>query len=63
MKAEDVYNISIHLSDNELVKLIGLLKQHVINKSNKGRRNIRKKLISDEEARAHILKRVFKIYR
>ncbi len=29
MNAKDVYNIAIHLSDNELVKLNGLLENYL----------------------------------
>ena len=61
MKAEEVYNIAIHLSDNELERLYILLQNIVNNKQIKVRIPFRKKLISDEEAREYLLKTVFKL--
>lgn len=61
MKAEEVYNIAIHLSDKELERLYSLLHDKVKSKLNKVPASKRKKLISDDEARAFILKTVFKI--
>ena len=61
MKAEEVYNIAIHLSDNELERLFSLLKNKVKYIPNKVRRPFRKKLISDEAAREYLLKTLFKL--
>ena len=54
MKAEEVYNIAINLPEKELERLYALLQKNVC-------KPIKKKLITDEEARNYILKTVFKV--
>ncbi len=61
MRAEEVYNIAIYLPEKELERLYSLLQNKVCKKQNKNCKTIKKKLITDEEARKYILKTVFKI--
>jgi hypothetical protein len=62
MKAEEVYNIAIHLSENELVRLYTLLEKKISKKQKSIRKpRIKKKLITDEEALRYVLKTVFKV--
>lgn len=61
MRAEEVYNIAIHLPEKELERLYTLLEKRVCKKPRKSCKTIKKKLITDEEARRYILKTVFKI--
>lgn len=61
MRAEEVYNIAIHLPEKELERLCTLLEKRVCKRPIKSCKTIRKKLITDEEARRYILKVVFKI--
>ena len=61
MKAEEVYNIAIHLPEKELERLYILLQKEVC-KGQKGYcKPIKKRLITDDEARDYILKIVFRI--
>ncbi len=61
MKAEEVYNIAIHLPEKELERLYTLLKKQVCIKIDTVCRHPKKKLITDEEAKRYILKTVFRI--
>ncbi len=61
MRAEEVYNIAIYLPEKELERLYTLLEKRFCKKQNKYCKPIKKKLITDEEARRYILKTVFKI--
>ncbi len=61
MRAEEVYNIAIHLPEKELERLYTLLEKNVCKKKNHTCKPIKKKLITDEEARRYILKTVFKV--
>ena len=58
MKAETLFNIAIHLSDNELQRLNNL----IVAKLNLRPKNLDKKpLLSDEEVENFILKTVFNV--
>jgi hypothetical protein len=61
MKAEEVYNIAIHLSEKELERLYALLQKRIYKKQNKVCKLPKKKLITEEEAKRYIYKTVFKI--
>jgi hypothetical protein len=61
MKAEEVYNIAIYLPEKELERLYALLEKKVWKRQNKYCNPIKKKLITEEEARKYILKTVFKV--
>ena len=61
MRAEEVYNIAIYLPEKELERLYALLEKKVCKRQSKYCKTIKKKLITDEEARRYILKTVFKI--
>lgn len=61
MKAEEVYNIAIHLPEKELERLYTLLAKDVCKERMRGCKPIRQKLITDEVARSYILKTVFRI--
>ncbi|RKS00587.1 hypothetical protein C8C84_0206 [Flavobacterium sp. 102] len=61
MRAEEVYNIAIHLPEKELERLYTLLEKRVCKKPTKSCKTTKKKLITDQEARLYILKTVFKI--
>lgn len=61
MKAEEVYNIAIHLPEKELERLCTLLEKRDCKKENNTCKLIKQKLITDEEARRYLLKTVFKI--
>ncbi|WP_264522383.1 hypothetical protein [Flavobacterium sp. N1994] len=61
MKAEEVYNIAIHLSEMELERLYALLKKRICKKQNIVFKSPKKLLITDEEARRYLLKTVFKM--
>lgn len=61
MRAEEVYSIAIYLSEKELERLYILLEKKVYKRQNKYCKPIKKKLITNEEARKYILKTVFKI--
>ncbi|WP_333877721.1 hypothetical protein [Flavobacterium sp.] len=58
MRAEEVYNIAIHLPEKELERLYTLLSSKVVKQQRD--KPVKKKLITDEEARKFILKTVFK---
>ena len=62
MKAEEVYNIAVHLPEKELERLYTLLKHSVCKHQHLACRPPKKKLITDEEARNYILKTVFRIH-
>jgi L-rhamnose mutarotase len=61
MRAEEVYNIAIYLPEKELERLYTLLEKKVCKRQNKHCKPIKKKLITDEEARRYVLRTVFKI--
>lgn len=61
MRAEEVYNIAIHLPEKELQRLYTLLERMVCKKQERDCKPPKKKLITDEEAKRYILKTVFKI--
>ena len=61
MKAEEVYNIAIHLPEKELERLYTLLEKNVCKKKSLVCKRAKKKLITDEEARSYILKTVFRV--
>lgn len=61
MRAEEVYNIAIHLPEKELERLYTLLGDKVVKQKKKNDKPIKKKLITDEEARNFILRTVFKV--
>lgn len=63
MRAEEVYNIAIHLPEKELERLYALLEKKVCKQQNGICKLNKKSLISDEEARSYILKTVFHINR
>lgn len=60
MRAEEVYNIAIHLPEKELERLYTLLEKRVCNAKKVYCKPTKKKLITDEEARRYLLKTVFK---
>ena len=66
MRAEEVYNIAIHLPEKELERLYTLLKHSVCKHQHQHQhlacKPPKKKLITDEEARNYILKTVFRIH-
>jgi hypothetical protein len=61
MKAEEVYNIAIHLPEKELERLYTLLESKFFKKQKAHCKTVKKILITEEEARWYILKTVFKI--
>jgi len=61
MRAEEVYNIAIHLPEKELERLYTLLGDKVVKQKKKNYKPIKKKLITDEEAREFILRTVFRV--
>lgn len=61
MKAEEVYNIAIYLPEKELERLCTLLQKKVCKVQKEYCKPIKRKLITDEEARRYILKTVFRI--
>jgi hypothetical protein len=61
LKAEEVYNIAIHLPEKELERLYTLLEKKVCKKQKTYCKTTKRKLITDEEAKRYILKTVFKI--
>lgn len=61
MRAEEVYNIAIHLPEKELERLYTLLGDKVVKQKMKNEKPVKKKLITDEEARNFILRTVFRI--
>ncbi len=61
MRAEEVYNIAIHLPEIELERLYAFLQRDIFKNSNKKTKPVKRKLISDEEATSYILKTVFKL--
>ena len=61
MRAEEVYNIAIHLPEKELERLYMLLQKKVCKPQIKHCKPLKKKLVTEEEARRYILKTVFKI--
>ncbi|MGV3698170.1 hypothetical protein [Flavobacterium sp.] len=60
MKAEEVYNIAIHLPEKELERLYTLLEKRVCNIKRTYCKPSKKKLITDEEARNYLLRTVFR---
>ena len=62
MRAEEVYNIAIHLPERELERLYALLKKRVCNIEKPYCKPSKKKLITDEEARNYLLKTVFGVH-
>jgi hypothetical protein len=63
MRAEEVYNIAVHLPERELERLYALLEEKICNKQERVCKPIKKKLITEEEARNYLLATVFKIDR
>jgi hypothetical protein len=61
MRAEEVYNIAIHLPEKELERLYTLLGDKVVKQKKKNDKPVKKKLITEEEARKFILRTVFKV--
>jgi|GEM_PF-1207727 len=61
MRAEEIYNIALHLPEKELERLYTLLGDKVVKQKKKHCKPIKKKLITDEEAREFILRTVFKV--
>lgn len=61
MRAEEVYNIAIHLPEKELERLYALLEKNVCKEKKTVCKPAKRKLISDNEARNYILSKVFKI--
>jgi len=61
MRAEEVYNIAIHLPEKELERLYTLLGDKVVKQEKKHCKLVKKKLITDEEARNFILRTVFRV--
>ena len=61
MKAEEVYNIAIHLPERELERLYTLLSKHACNQPKAACKPSKKKLVNDEEVRRYILTTVFKV--
>ena len=61
MRAEEVYNIAIHLPEKELERLYTLLGDKVVKQQKKHCKPVKKKLITDEEAREFILRTVFRV--
>jgi hypothetical protein len=61
MKAEEVYNIAIHLPEEELLRLYALLEKKTSKKQKSLCKPVKKILITEEEARLYILRTVFKI--
>ncbi len=60
MRAEEVYNIAIHLPEKELDKLYAFIGKKLVAKQKVICKTIKRKLITEEEARRYILKTVFK---
>jgi len=61
MRAEEVYNIAIHLPEKELERLYTLLSEKVVRQKKRHEKPVKKKLITDEEAREFILRTVFRV--
>lgn len=61
MRAEEVYNIAIHLPEKELERLYTLLNKKVCKEKKTVCKRAKKKLITDNEARNYILTTVFKL--
>lgn len=61
MRAEEIYNIAIHLPEKELERLYTLLERIVCKKQVRVCKPPKKKLITDNEARNYILTTVFKV--
>jgi hypothetical protein len=61
LKAEEVYNIAIHLPEKELERLYTLLAKNVCKMQKTHCKTTKRKLVTDEEAKRYILKTVFKI--
>ena len=59
MKAEEVYNIAIHLTDEELNRLCTLLTNRLKKKTKVKTKKVKLKLITDQEAREYVLRVVF----
>lgn len=60
MKAEEVYNIAIHLPEKELERLCTLLEKRVCNIKKVCCKPPKKKFITDEEARNYLVRTVFR---
>ncbi|MGC4040337.1 MAG: hypothetical protein QM710_06005 [Flavobacterium sp.] len=60
MRAEEVYNIAIHLPEKELERLYVLLHDRICKTQKTYCKPGKNKLITDEEARRYLLKIVFK---
>ena len=58
MKAEDIYNIALHLPKKELERLYSLLQKRISKKQKTVCKLPKKKLITDEEAGRYLLKTV-----
>lgn len=61
MRAEEVYNIAIHLPEKELERLYALLEKQVCKRHVAICKPSKKKLITDQEARNYLLKTVFRV--
>ena len=59
MKAEEVYNIAIHLPEKEMERLYTFLETKLKRRVRLKTKIIKPKLITDTEARVYILKTVF----
>ena len=59
MKAEEVYNIAIHLPEMEMERLYALLEIKMKAQTKHKAKKIKPKLITEKEAREYILRTVF----
>lgn len=59
MRAEEVYNIAIHLPEKEMERLYTFLETKLKKRVGLKVKVIKPKLITDKEAREYILKTVF----
>lgn len=61
MRAEEVYNIAIHLPEKELDRLYAFIGKKLVTKQKVICKTIKRKLITEEEARRYVLRVVFGI--
>lgn len=61
MRAEEVYNIAIHLPEKELEQLYALLGHKLSKRKSSACKRVKKKLVTNEEVRRYLLKTVFKV--
>lgn len=59
MRAEEVYNIAIHLPEKELDRLYAFIGKKIVAKQKMSCKTIKRRLITEEEARRYILRVVF----